>query len=144
MAQNFASRRLADSFSLTVFLVLICFTSSRLYVPGDFGCPGGGTPVLVGLHAVRVDDGRVSREPGYAEGMARNSENKRKKCNLPVQQGDRLPRVILFFSIRHSVRTVKSVYGGQGKAERYISPWRMQLSRTSAIRFIPMYRHGQG
>jgi len=41
MAQNFASRRLADSFSLTVFLVLICFTSSRLYVPGDIGCPEG-------------------------------------------------------------------------------------------------------
>jgi hypothetical protein len=29
MAQNFASRRLADSFSLTFFLVLICFTSFR-------------------------------------------------------------------------------------------------------------------
>jgi hypothetical protein len=35
MAQNFASRRLADSFSLTFFLVLICFTSFRLCVPGD-------------------------------------------------------------------------------------------------------------
>ena len=43
MAQNFASRRLADSFSLTFFLVLICFTSFRLCVPGDIGCPEGLT-----------------------------------------------------------------------------------------------------
>jgi hypothetical protein len=30
MAQNFASRRLARSFSMTFFLVLICFTSFPL------------------------------------------------------------------------------------------------------------------
>jgi hypothetical protein len=34
--QNFDSRRLACSLSLTFFLVLICFTSLRVYVPGCF------------------------------------------------------------------------------------------------------------